>query len=47
MGGRWQGKEYTEIIGYGVGQYYEKTKMELSSIVKLDYLCDRKWEKIM
>ena len=37
-------KEYSEIVGYGIGQYYEKTKTALSKIIKLDYLCDRKWD---
>lgn len=37
-------KEYSEIVGYGIGQYYEKTKTALSKIVQLDYLCDRKWD---
>lgn len=41
----WQNKNYSKIIGYAVGQYYEKTKEELSSILKLDYLCDRKWDE--
>lgn len=40
----WENKKYTRKIGYGIGQYYEKTKEELAKIVKLDYLCDRKWE---
>ena len=37
-------KKYKTVVGYGIGQYYEKTKDELRQIVKLDYLCDRKWE---
>lgn len=37
-------KKYKVVVGYGIGQYYEKTKDELREIVKLDYLCDRKWE---
>lgn len=40
----WKNKKYSEVVGYGIGQYYEKTKLELSRIVKLDYLCDRKWD---
>lgn len=39
----WNHKEYENAIGYGIGQYYEKTKEELSKVVKLDYLCDKKW----
>lgn len=38
-------KKYNNIIGYGVGQYYESVKEELSQIVTLTYLCDRKWEE--
>lgn len=37
-------KKYKTVIGYGVGQYYEKRKAELKEVIKLDYLCDRKWE---
>lgn len=40
----WKGKLYSNIIGYGVGGCYENTKAELSAILPLDYLCDRKWE---
>ena len=40
----WNGKNYSRIIGYGIGQYYEKTKEELAGIIRLDYLCDRKWD---
>lgn len=43
--GIWEDKKYSTFIGYGIGQYYEKTKVELAKIVKLDYLCDRKWEE--
>lgn len=38
-------KKYKVVVGYGIGQYYGKTKDELREIVKLDYLCDRKWEE--
>lgn len=44
MMGLWEDEKYSEIVGYGIGQYYEKTKTELSGILKLDYLCDRKWD---
>lgn len=37
-------KKYRTIIGYGIGQYYEKTKIELKKYIELDYLCDKKWE---
>ncbi len=32
--------EYDNIVGYGVGQYYEKVKAALYKKVKFDYLCD-------
>lgn len=38
-------KEYKSIIGYGVGQYCETVKEELFQLVRLTYLCDRKWDK--
>lgn len=31
-------------VGYGIGQCYENTKDKLAAKIKLDYLCDRKWE---
>ena len=37
-------KKYAVIVGYGIGQYYEKSKEELFRLKKPDYLCDRKWE---
>ena len=37
-------KEYATVIGYGLGQYYEKVKEELFQIMTLDFVCDRKWE---
>lgn len=40
----WWG-QYSAIVAYGIGQYFERIKGELSTIVRLDYLCDRKWEK--
>ena len=42
----WNHREYETAIGYGIGQYYEKTKGELSKVIKLDYLCDKKWENV-
>lgn len=41
----WNDGKYSHIIGYGIGQYYENTKAELSKYLKLDYLFDRKWEE--
>lgn len=40
----WKDKIYQVIIGYGIGNYYEAIKRELLPFIKLDYLCDRKWE---
>jgi len=31
-------------VGYGIGQCYENAKDKLAAKIKLDYLCDRKWE---
>lgn len=42
----WNHREYETVIGYGIGQYYEKTKEELNKVVKLDYLCDKKWVNV-
>ena len=42
----WKSRNYDQFIGYGIGQYYEKTKKELAEHIKLDYLCDRKWEAV-
>lgn len=41
----WEENKSIKKIGYGIGQYYERTKEELSKVLKLDYLCDRKWEE--
>lgn len=35
---------YKTIIGYGIGEYYERHKREILQAVKPDYLCDRKWD---
>lgn len=40
----WNNRKYSVVVGYGAGQCYIRTKSELSMIVKLDYLCDRKWD---
>ena len=34
------------VVGYGIGQYYEKLKESnlLEGNIKFDYLCDRRWE---
>lgn len=42
--GEWNKKTYHNVVGYGIGQYYEMTSKELSKFITLDYLCDRKWE---
>ncbi len=37
--------EYDNIIGYGVGQYYEEIKDAFRGKVKIDYLCDVRWKE--
>ncbi len=37
-------KQYSAIIIYGIGQYYERLKEELFHRIRPDYLYDRKWE---
>lgn len=34
-----------EIIGYGIGQYYEHVKNKLSDKIKISYLCDARWQE--
>lgn len=36
---------YNVIVGYGIGQNYERTKCRLKDRVKIHYLADKKWEK--
>lgn len=36
--------KYKSVIGYGVGEYYERHKSQILQAVKLDYLCDKKWD---
>lgn len=43
MYGMWN--KYKNIVGYGVGQYYETVKDELFQSVPMTYLCDRKWDE--
>ena len=38
-------EKYDCIVGYGIGQYYEYVKEKIRARVKLDYLCDMKWEQ--
>lgn len=42
----WAGKQYDKVVGYAIGQYYEKRKKDISDLIRLDYLCDRKWEEV-
>ena len=37
--------DYNRIIGYGVGQYYETIKTALAEKIKLDALCDKKFDE--
>lgn len=38
--------KYRYIVGYGIGQYYDYVKTQITSEVHLDYLCDARWEQI-
>ena len=38
-------ERYGCIVGYGLGQYYEYIKGKIQNRVRLDYLCDMKWEQ--
>lgn len=35
---------YKAVIVYGIGKCYEAVKEKLFQCIKIDYLCDRKWE---
>ena len=37
-------RQYEAVIVYGIGKCYETVKEKLFQCVKIDYLCDRKWE---
>lgn len=37
-------KSYDVIVGYGIGQNYERLKEMMKDQVSLDYLADQKWE---
>lgn len=37
--------EYDNIVGYGVGQYYEENKLCFSEKIKINYLCDVRWKE--
>ena len=37
-------KSYDVIVGYGIGQNYERLKEMMKDQVPLDYLADQKWE---
>lgn len=36
--------KYEVVVGYGIGEYYERHKSRILQIVKPNYLSDRKWE---
>lgn len=37
-------ENYDYIVGYGIGQYYESIKESFSENLKLDAICDKKFE---
>lgn len=38
--------KYQYIIGYGIGQYYDYMKSYIQPQLRLDFLCDAKWEQL-
>lgn len=38
--------KYQYVVGYGIGQYYDYVKAQIMPEVRLDYLCDARWEQI-
>lgn len=39
-------QSYSNIVGYGVGQYYDYVKARMPKELHLDYLCDAMWQQI-
>lgn len=37
-------QNYKNIVGYGIGEYFEKRKREILEAIRIDYICDKKWE---
>lgn len=38
-------ESYANIVGYGIGQYYDSVKGQMRGRVRLSHLCDRNWEQ--
>lgn len=38
--------EYQYVVGYGIGQYYDYVKSQITPDIHLNYLCDARWEQI-
>lgn len=37
-------QNYQNIVAYGIGEYFEKRKREILDVLRIDYVCDKKWE---
>lgn len=37
-------QDYLNIVAYGIGEYFEKRKKEILGTLRIDYVCDKKWE---
>ena len=35
-----------EYIAYGIGNYYQAVKQEVSSIIEFNYICDKKFDNV-
>ena len=44
MGSSMQKSE--EYIAYGIGNYYQAVKQEVSSIIEFNYICDKKFDNV-
>ena len=38
--------QYKNIIGYGVGQYYDYIKAKIPGNIHFDFLCDARWKQV-
>ena len=38
--------KYQYVVGYGIGQYYDYVKSQITPDIHIDYLCDARWEQI-
>lgn len=37
-------QNYKNVVAYGIGEYFEKRKRDILEVLKIDYVCDKKWE---